>query len=68
MIIGLVVGFGCAAALLLAGLTLNLIVPNLSGQAIANAPTQTPFVITATQDANASPEVTQTPSAPVSTP
>jgi formylglycine-generating enzyme required for sulfatase activity len=60
-IIGLVVGFGCAVALLLAGLTLGVIVPNFSGQAVANAATQTPFVITATQDANVSPEATQTP-------
>jgi sulfatase modifying factor 1 len=68
MIIGLVVGFGCAAALLLAGLTLGVIVPNFSGQAIADAPSQTPFVITATQDANASPEATQTPFVITATP
>lgn len=60
-IIGLVVGFGCAVALLLAGLTLNIIVPNFSGQIVANAPTQTPFVITATQDTNVTPDATQTP-------
>jgi formylglycine-generating enzyme required for sulfatase activity len=67
-IIGLVVGFGCAAALLLVGLTLGVIVPNFSGQAIADAPTQTPFVITATQDANASPDATQTPFVITATP
>src|SRR5690606_6281224 len=67
-IIGLVIGFGCAVAFLLAGLTMGVIVPNFSGQAIANAPTQTPFVITATLDANESPEATQTPFVITATP
>ena len=67
-IIGLVVGFGCAVALLLAGLTLGVIVPNFSGQPIASASTQTPFVITATQDTNVSPEATQTPFVITATP
>ncbi len=60
-IIGLVVGFGCAVVLVLAGLTLGVLVPNFSGAAIANAPTQTPLVVTATQDANAAAAPTQTP-------
>lgn len=67
-IIGFVVGFGGAVVLLLAGLTLNIIVPNFNGRAVANAVTQTPFVITATEDANAAPEATQTPHIITATP
>lgn len=59
-IIGLVVGFGCAVVLVLAGLTLGVL--NINSSAVAEAlPSQTPHVVTATVDANATEPPTQTP-------
>jgi formylglycine-generating enzyme required for sulfatase activity len=60
-LIGLIVGFGCAAILLLAGLMLGVlqITPDGASVAMVQA-TQTPFIITATPDPDAAP-VEQTP-------
>jgi sulfatase modifying factor 1 len=46
VVIGAVVGFGCSVILVLGALAFGII--SLSGQASANLPTQTPFIITAT--------------------
>lgn len=48
VIIGMVVGFGCSIILLLGGLAAGLV--SLDGQAAANQPTQTPYIITATPE------------------
>jgi formylglycine-generating enzyme required for sulfatase activity len=53
LIIGLVIGFSCAAVLLLAGLTLGFLSIDPEGVGLAARPTQTAFVVTATPDPNA---------------
>lgn len=58
LIIGLVIGFSCAAVFVLAGLTFGILVIDTEGAGIALRSTQTPFVVTATTDANLP---TQTP-------
>lgn len=60
-IIGLVIGFGCGIVMLLVGLTLGFLEPNFTGVASADLPTQTPIVVTATIDGNATEAPTQTP-------
>lgn len=59
-IIGLLVGFGCAAVILLAALTLGFIQITPDGASIAALPSQTPFIVTATTDPNAAPVVSET--------
>ncbi len=46
VIIGIVMGFGCSVVLVLLGLASGIL--SLDPNTVANAPTQTPFVITAT--------------------
>lgn len=46
IVIGAILGFGCSVILVLGALAFGIL--NLDGQAIANLPTQTPFIITAT--------------------
>ena len=58
MIIGMVLGLGCAAVFVLGLLTLGFIGIDPEGAGFAGRATQTPRVITATQDVNAP---TQTP-------
>lgn len=53
MIIGMVLGFSCAAIFVLAALTLGYLAIDTEGRAMAGRPTQTPLVITATLDPNA---------------
>ncbi|MCU0466097.1 MAG: SUMF1/EgtB/PvdO family nonheme iron enzyme [Anaerolineae bacterium] len=60
-IIGLIVGFGCGAIILLAGLTLGVLEIGDGGASVANAATQTPFVVTTTPDPNATTAPTQEP-------
>lgn len=48
VIIGSILGFGCAAILVLGGLAFGVL--NLEGTSIADLPTQTPFIITATPE------------------
>lgn len=54
ILIGIILGLGCAVIFLLAGLATGAI--NLDGQSAANLPTQTAFIVTATQ-----PPATETP-------
>lgn len=58
VIIGLVLGFSCAAVLVLAALTFGFLVIDTEGAGVALRSTQTPFVVTATTDPNLP---TQTP-------
>lgn len=60
-IIGLVLGFGCAVVLVLAGLTLGVLALDFSGQAVAARSSQTPFIITASPDPNVQAAPSQTP-------
>ena len=46
ILIGVIIGFGCSAIVLLAGLASGAF--TVGGQPVANLPTQTPFIITAT--------------------
>ncbi len=48
VVIGAILGFACAATLVLAGLALGFVGINTSGNAVAFGPTQTPVIITAT--------------------
>lgn len=48
IIIGAILGFGCSVILVLGALAFGVL--NLDGQAAANLPTQTPFIITATPE------------------
>ncbi|MDL1900888.1 formylglycine-generating enzyme family protein [Anaerolineae bacterium CFX9] len=45
IVIGIVLGFGCSAILVLGGLAAGIV---SVGESVANLPTQTPFIITAT--------------------
>lgn len=65
MVIGLVLGFGCAAVFVLAGLTLGFVNLDFSGQGAASLVTPTAFVVTATPDAA---QPTQTPFIVTATP
>lgn len=53
MVIGMVLGFSCAAIFVLATLTLGFLVIDTEGQGLAARITQTPFIVTATTDPNA---------------
>ncbi|MCU0474724.1 MAG: SUMF1/EgtB/PvdO family nonheme iron enzyme [Anaerolineae bacterium] len=57
--IGLIVGFGCGAIVLLAGLTLGVLQLTPDGASVAALPSQTPMVVTATPDPNAAPAVAE---------
>ena len=46
ILIGIILGFGCSAIILLAGLASGAF--SVGGQSVANLPTQTPFIVTAT--------------------
>jgi iron(II)-dependent oxidoreductase len=48
ILIGVIVGFGCSTIILLAALAAGAL--TLDGQSVADLPTQTPFIITATPD------------------
>ncbi len=52
MIMGIVLGFGCSAILVLAGLTVGYLNISLDGTGIAFGATPTPVVVTATVDAS----------------
>lgn len=58
LIIGLVLGFSCAAVLVLAALTFGFLVIDTEGGGLALRSTQTPFIVTVTTDPNLP---TQTP-------
>lgn len=58
-VIGLLVGFGCAVVIVLAGLMLGFVQITPDGASVAALPSQTPFIVTATAD----PNVTQAPAA-----
>lgn len=60
-IIGLLVGFGCAVVILLAALTLGFIQITPDGASVALQPSQTPFIVTATPDPNATNPVAEVP-------
>lgn len=64
MVIGIIMGFACSAILVLAALAAGFI--NLDGQAVADLPTQTPFIITATPEP-VTPTLTPTEAPPTPT-